>query len=365
VFAVDERPSTLPQVKGRGFHSTVLVRSDSPTQDDPSNKFTGGHLSRFVNQPVISALSFVGPEANPPDMDYESALRYTRDVAALRGRLSIADPNSCYTALFHLCQLGDAAKAALPELKCLLLATSHPILRMNAASVIAEIAPEECSLVLPVLIAGIDDPDESVVQQAAFGLGSLGTAAAAAIPLLKQILAKSGGFVQIAVAKALVSIAAEEHDFVLPILIRFLQDLDEVFHDSVIEILGQIGPKAESTVLLLREFVSSTKDSRAQAASIALGKITGDWAAAYTLGIRLVRSPESLYDFVPRDNWESFGFEALSHWELLGIHARGGITLLEKEYETATEPIRYLIEDILNVIGHTSDPPPPPCGWPA
>lgn len=305
-------------------------------------------MSRSVNQPVISALSFVGPEADPRDMDYESVLRCTRDVAALRDRLSIADPNSCYTALFHLCQLGDAAKAALPELKCLLLATSHPILRMNAASVIAEIAPEECSLVLPVLISGIDDTDESVVQQAAFGLECLGPAAVAVVPHLKGLLERSVGFAFISLADALISITSEEHNFLLPNLTQRLQQGDEVLQNPIIDLLGQIGPQAISSVPLLKTFLAA--EYTAQSTSIALGRITGDWTAAFDFGIRLFRSPESLFDFVPREHWDSFGFEAQAHWEMLGINAREGVPWLMVEHETAAEPVRMLIEETLNFV---------------
>ena len=250
--------------------------------------------------------------------------------------------------MFHLCQLGDPAKAALPELKSLLQDTSHPLLRMKAARVIAESAPEERQFVLPILIEGIDDADESVVQQAAFGLETLGPDAVAVVPHLKGLLERSVGFVCISLAGALISITSEEHDFVLPMLTKILQQGDERVHNFVIDLLGDIGPQAISSVPLLHTFLSV--EYTAQSTSIALGKITGDWTAAFDVGVRLFRSPESLYDFVPREHWESFGFEAQTHWEMLGIHACDGISCLEAEREMATEPVRTLIEGTLKFV---------------
>lgn len=310
----------------------------------------GGNLTASAKRPLIVRLSYGESASAPPEMDYESALKYTTDVDILRRNLSVAEPNSCCTALYHLSQLGDRAKSALPELKRLLQATSHPILRMKCAQMIAEIAPEECALILPILTAGLDDEDASVVQWAAFGLKDLGPAAAVAVPRVKQLLKGRDDFIRISLAEALVSITADEHDFVLPILMQLLQEIDEVFHDFVFKIFGDIGPKAVSSVPRLQKFLSDEDPSKAMEASIALGKITGDWTAAFNVGIRLFRSPESLYDFIPQDQWESLGILAQEHWELLGIHARGGIPLLEAEREMVPAPVRILIEEALEKI---------------
>jgi hypothetical protein len=82
--------------------------------------------------------------------------------------------------------LGRIGPAAVPEL-ILALQDPNPLLRRQAASVLARIGPDAKSAV-PALTALLDDPDERVRKTATYALGQIGPAAAEAVPVLMQVI---------------------------------------------------------------------------------------------------------------------------------------------------------------------------------
>ena len=82
--------------------------------------------------------------------------------------------------------LGRIGSAAVPEL-ILALQDPNPLLRRQAATVLARIGPEARTAV-PALTALLNDPDEQVRKSAAYALGQIGPAAAEAVPVLMEVI---------------------------------------------------------------------------------------------------------------------------------------------------------------------------------
>ena len=125
----------------------------------------------------------------------------------------------------------------------------------------------------------------------------------------------------------------------LPLLLDWLQWGSELHRSFAIKILGNLGSQAKSAEPLLRQLVLGNDTLVSSEASVVLGQITGDWDAAFDVGVRLFHNDDSLA-----------GIVAQEHWMSLGSHARFGIPRLEAERDAAAEPVRTWIENTLAVI---------------
>jgi len=275
----------------------------------------------------------------------------TCDVEKLRPRLTTdRHPDDCATAMHYLRLLGQSAKLAVPELKQLMWHANSRSLRMTAAAVIAEIDPDQSDLVLPVLLEGLTDDDRGIWSSATHGLGFLGPAAKSAIPQLKAILPSDDEMTVISAAGAIVRISPRESQFVIPILIKWLNKCDSFFQGCMIDILAEIGPDAADAVAFLRQRTDSEDSLLAQDASLALGKITGDWNPAIDVGVRLFRTLQSTnVDNLPTeaflDRLVLQGF-----WLSLGPHAVAGIPRLEAICHLVSDDVRKRIQETVEWI---------------
>ncbi len=275
----------------------------------------------------------------------------TGDVEKLRQRLAIdRHPDDCATAMHYVRLLGESSRRAIPELKQLMRHAEQKSLRMNAATVIAEIDPAESAIVLPVLLAGLADNDRGIWASATHGLGFLGTAAMSAIPQLKAMLEIDDEMTIVSAAGAIVRIAPSEHESVIPILVELLKESDSFYQGFVIDILAEIGPSAVAAVELLRQLSVSDETLTSQEASIAVGKVTGDWNSALDVGVRLFKSLQSTdEDNLPTDAFLD-RLVAQGFWLSLGPHAVAGIPRLEAECGSASDYVRERIQETVEWI---------------
>ncbi len=102
-------------------------------------------------------------------------------------------------------------------------------------------------------------------------------------------------------SESLLPFLNSEHDFVLTLLMDLMPRVHEIYHGFVIEVLGDIGHKAISSVPLLQMFLSDEDNLNAIDASLAIGRITRDWTSAFNVGVPLFRSDNSLGRLVARD----------------------------------------------------------------
>lgn len=154
-------------------------------------KLLSSNDSRVVTEAAV-ALAKIGPAANAA-------------VPALAASLKQTECPNPHAIAYALGKMGPAAAAAKPDLMNQ-LGSKDPSVAVVAAWALTRVDPqssETTSKVVPVLIAGLGDPRAESRQMAAETLGSLKSAAKAAIPALEKASSDENGAVRDVAGEAL------------------------------------------------------------------------------------------------------------------------------------------------------------------
>ncbi|MBC8235964.1 HEAT repeat domain-containing protein, partial [bacterium] len=210
-------------------------------------------------------------------------------------------------AAWALGQIGESAKTVLVTA----LKSESDLIRVGAAYALYQIDESKLSMVMPVLIEGLND-DEDVASDAAWALGEIGAAAkdatptliealknpspnvrrsatsalsaigTSAVPSLTQTLEKEDSLLRIGSAYTLYQIDESKLNMVMPILIEGLSDENEEIRSQSAWMLSQIGAAAKDAVPALVEALTDKHEEVRTIAVEALGAI-GDAAAVPAL----------------------------------------------------------------------------------
>jgi HEAT repeat protein len=163
------------------------------------------------------------------------------------------------------------------------LEDTNEMVSENAAQALWTIRPAVSNCV-PALIRALescltdtnksDSWKHSMISGAALTLASIGPPAAAAYPVLTNLLPSAGFTGDLAVAAAIWRVSSNS-DLTLPVLL----DYGEFGYILAVDTLGEIGPKAKAAVPFLREFCTCTDPLRRSSASTALKHIDPEAAA--------------------------------------------------------------------------------------
>lgn len=148
--------------------------------------------------------------------DQSLAVRSRACLALGNNRADAPESTAALLRLVSDEELGDEARSALfkiddlgvPAINCA-LRDSDPIVRANAAWVIAALRRDTATGFIPALIHSLTDPVPLVRRKAAFSLGELGRPAASALPSLATLARDRNGAVSLAAREAIQSIRLE------------------------------------------------------------------------------------------------------------------------------------------------------------
>jgi HEAT repeat protein len=196
-------------------------------------------------------------------------------VAALRAKL--ADPALRLNVIEILSVMGPAAKPALGDLVTA-LGDADPLCRGDAAVAIAALGADAAEAVSPLQKMLADaSATEGERYAAAYALGRIGPAAAAAAPVLREVAQSDDEMLATVATWAGLKIKpddASQFEAAIPLLRRALRGDRGMVRLEAAVALGDIGPAAASAIPIL-ELVSeedSVKEVRVAAAA-ALAKI--------------------------------------------------------------------------------------------
>lgn len=203
---------------------------------------------------VVTAIGALGPDTVP-------AL-----IVALRDRN--ADVRA--TAAWSLASLGPPARAAVPALVGA-LADPNALVRLHAAGALGNMQSAAVPAV-PALIGALKDDELGpgpgrvtyVRGWAASALGKIGPPARAAVPALTELLHDPSSFHRVQAAIALWRIDREVAA-TLPVLLEALEQRGESSKWAVIEVLGEMGARAQAAVPALSKLVVASEAGNARA----------------------------------------------------------------------------------------------------
>jgi HEAT repeat protein len=141
---------------------------------------------------ALFALAGIGPAA-------------AASLPTIESRLNDETPEVQYAAIYALGKIGPADKSAVPMLRKN-LAGDDPFLKMASVWALLKIEGNDATLVktaLPILTGLLKDEHELRRIEAAHSLGEIGPAAAAALPLLKELAESDTAAVRKAAAEAI------------------------------------------------------------------------------------------------------------------------------------------------------------------
>lgn len=237
-----------------------------------------GSLGGDVREQV--AAEFVSLLADP-DLDTGraagAALIRLGGAAVPALRTKLADPAIRLNVMEILSAIGPAAKPAIGEF-ITALGDADPQCRGDAAVAIAAIGADAADAV-PHLQKMVTDPSavDGLRYAAAYALGKIGPAAAAAAPVLRELAASDDELLATVATWAGLKIKPDDgsqFEAAIPMLRRALRGDREMVRLEAAVALGDIGPSAASAIPIL-ELVSeedSVKQVR-EAAAAALAKI--------------------------------------------------------------------------------------------
>lgn len=237
-----------------------------------------GSLGGDVREQV--AAEFVSLLADP-DLDTGraagAALIRLGGAAVPALRTKLADPAIRLNVMEILSAIGPAAKPAIGEF-ITALGDADPHCRGDAAVAIAAIGADAADAV-PHLQKMVTDPSavDGLRYAAAYALGKIGPAAAAAAPVLRELASSDDELLATVATWAGLKIKPDDgsqFEAAIPMLRRALRGDREMVRLEAAVALGDIGPSAASAIPIL-ELVSeedSVKQVR-EAAAAALAKI--------------------------------------------------------------------------------------------
>lgn len=200
-----------------------------------------------------------------------------------------------------------------------------PMLRIRAIKLLGELG--EASF--PTLVAAIKHPDISVRVEAVIALRQLGESAPAAIPVLVDILKDDNNSLQTEVQQTLRAMAPHS----IPALLEVIKSGDIERSMSAVSILGNMG--SEAVPGLIELFIGSHEQA-------------GKWARTALLSIGAPAAP-SVAELLINENLEIRlrGARAL---QLMGSHAKDGETKLLEALVDEDQDVCFRAAFTLNLI---------------
>ncbi len=267
-------------------------------------------------------LGLMGPAANSA-------------VPALIGMLEGEDPSDHEAAIGALGRIGPPSLAALPAMLRRSTAASPGVIPWAVS--LASVGPGG----VPILIEGLDDPDEGVRWTAAAALGELGAAAGDAVPKLSRMSTSDRAADRVVASLALWRIARDGR--VVPILATSAgktdpRDRNERY--AALDALAEIGPPAAGAVPTLRAQLSAEKDPAITKVVQVLGLIGPAAAEA-------IDQLERMSAHSGEDMLRAHANEAI--WRITG--GEKGIEALIKEVRGGTEYARSSALGTLSAMG--------------
>ena len=216
----------------------------------------------MLRQPLIEALPTIGSGRD--------------DVAqALMAALRTSDPSLRADAVLQLTKLADRDVFWLKVLSER-LSDADPIVRYNAASALARIAPASKDLVSTLL--ELVERHAELRQGSIFLLGSLGPRASTAVPPLCKWLKEGDYYVQWAAVHALGEIGRGSN-LAVSALLTSIREGDPRIRASAVDALGEIGPTAKAALPALVPLIDGPDAALRRAAAAAIKAIDSSTAA--------------------------------------------------------------------------------------
>ncbi|HSL21961.1 MAG TPA: HEAT repeat domain-containing protein [Vicinamibacterales bacterium] len=122
--------------------------------------------------------------------------------------------------------------------------------RHDAAHALRHVPPDRIAAVVPTLSAALADPDRQVRFSAIDTLGTFGTQAAAAVPMLRRLLQEreKDPWMFAAAAEGLARVDPEPEPSLVTLLSDLLQSKERAFRERGLSGLGEMGPGAAAAV---------------------------------------------------------------------------------------------------------------------
>lgn len=256
-------------------------------------------------------------------------------VPALIGMLEGAEPSDHEAALNALGRIGPQSLAALPTMLRRSTSSSPGVIPWVVS--LASLGPGG----VPVLIEGLDDPDDGIRWTAAAALGKIGDAAGDAVPKLARMSASDRSADRVVASLALWRIARDVR--VVPALAASAGKTDpqaQAERYAALDALAEIGPPAAEAVPTLRRQLSAEKESALYKVVQVLGRIGPTAAEA-------VEQLERISAHSRDDMLRAHANEAI--WRITG--GEKGMDALVKEVRGGTEYARSSALGALSAMG--------------
>jgi len=200
-----------------------------------------------------------------------------RSLTGWRKSLKSDDPDVRRQAAFALGQMGEEAKAAVPDL-AETLQDKVAVVRVNASLALFKIGPESRSVV-PALALALKDEEDFVRTNAVMALFRIGRDSEEAVPALIEAIRDKrnrhlspifGFSVCQHAMKVLGRIGPGAKDAV-PLLCECVGDSDEILSCASLDSLGEIGPAAKEVVPTLVKMLSDKREGNNRTTAIKAG----------------------------------------------------------------------------------------------
>ncbi len=220
------------------------------------------------------------PFAPPQDTPSQAhPLAAFGDLERAIGELSDENPSVRKHALERIGWMGKDAEPALSAVKAR-LQDRHPEVRAYAAKTLWDVNQNFAPEAVDTLKEMIDSTQPGARPLAAFYLGSIGPAAATALPTLKRALAHTETAEQLQIAEAVARINPQDPDAV-SVLIGGLRDPEGYVRFQAAYALGEVSPvHAKQIVPALTAATGDPTEEVQQAAKLALANFSPDRIAA-------------------------------------------------------------------------------------
>jgi HEAT repeat protein len=234
-----KKPKREPTINGK----TIAVWANALDKGKKADKFA-----------AVTALMRAGPEAKPA-------------VPALIKALA----EDGLVRVFARLALSRVGEAAVADLQKALKSDNLPT-RTGAADALGHIG-EDARKAAPALAALLGDKEPGAREAAASALGHIGPAARVAAPNLKKALEDKDQAVAIEAAWALWRVSADASGTEVLASACSADNVGRVLR--AIQVLGEIGPKAEAAAKALRVALKHKLPAVGRAAAVALYRVTG------------------------------------------------------------------------------------------